>query len=94
MGGGGRLTSVMKAFLAAASEREADRQTDRGENRDVCVSRSETEAFHYSASLALTVTVTKRSASGPRQRPNVMSPQSQRLSAAHSERRDAATQSQ
>lgn len=47
----------MKAFLAA-SERGGRKKKP----RDDCVSRSETEALHYSASLALAVTVTKHMA--------------------------------
>lgn len=47
-----QLTSVMKAFLAAASEGESKRQR---RDRDDCVIRTETERLHYSASLVLSL---------------------------------------
>lgn len=49
---------MMKAFFAAASEGGRGRQTER-RNRDDCVSHTGMERLHYSASLALSVTVTK-----------------------------------
>lgn len=48
-----QLTSVMNAFLAAASETEREGEK---RDRDGSVSRSETERLHYSASLVLPVT--------------------------------------
>ena len=59
------LTSVMKAFLAAASERQREKK-----DRDGCVSRSEMERLHYSASLVLSVT--RMNPKGWTQQSNIM----------------------
>lgn len=58
---------MMKAFLAAASERERKKT---GRDRDGCVSGCEAERLHYSASLVLSVT--KMNPTGWTQQSNIM----------------------